>query len=282
MKVFDDTMSLKLNHVYPDEYIKWLGIKGFGKGGIRKKRQKCNSILLYALNYILNSIILYDKYYSAPYRGKSYFIMCMTAKGRKEVAYILKSKPLYKHIDLIQTKGIIYQIGMYFPMLPKGKRRVRVRVGKKHWYAIEAMANSGKRYSMVNHETTIMERVKHSELVDYVHQAFPEEDRRTIHRCIQFGMKRIGKFTAKGHGVNFVSSSHNFSFRSFYYQRITAAMAKKQFALKKDKANCNARGEKSKHQKLKEFLTWHRTKTSLKKGSNLASIRGSKSQIQQA
>jgi hypothetical protein len=274
MKVFNDTFALQLMQVYPDEYIKWLDIGYSGNGGIRKRRQKCNKILMCALNYILTNIILYDRYYQAPFRGKSFFLMFMTAKSKKEVAYILKTKPLYQYVDLIQTRGMIYEIGMHFPMMPKGKRRVRVRVGKKHWYAIEAMSNSGKVYSLANYKESVIEPLSHKEICDYVQKQIPEESRKTISRCISFGMRRIGYYSRKGDGVNFLSAPTGFSFRTFYYKRFTAEMAKKSLALMISNKNCNDQGIKSKQTIIKEKLTWLRTKTSLKKDSSKASTPG--------
>lgn len=260
--------ELKLNHVYPDEYLLWVNLGYDCHGGMRKRRQRANQILISALDYVISNIILYDKYYKSPYHGKYYWIMSMQAKSTREVDRIAKRNTLYQHVDLIKTQGMIYQIGMFFPMMPHGKKRVRVHVGKKYWYALEEMANNGMVYQLSQQLNQIQEQIKHRDVVKHVCSLFPDWDKKAIARTIRFGLRRIGQYNTNGAGVKFTSSANNFHFHSFYhkilkkedYQRARAAT----YAIHKARQE----GRELDIDRIRKKITWRRTKTSLKKACN--------------
>lgn len=268
-KMFDHTMALKLLDVYPDDMLTILGLGKDGYGiRFRKERQRANRILVQALNYILTNIIAYDKYYTAPYMGKHFFYLSMSAKSREEVAYILKKGNLYSGIDLLASRGVINQISCYCPMMPKGRRRYPVRVGQKYWRAMMAQMNAGFQYTMVNSFDTINERITHKELIDYLCTLNPTIERKRLSRAIIYGMSRIGRFTVMGHGVELHSGVLNFKFQTYVMKRASRKLTDRHIAIIKQNQKAKAEGTTTKYQRLLKFIRWQRTKISLKKAQS--------------
>ena len=269
-QMFDTTLSLNLNHVFPDWFIigNDIGYHSRDNGGIRKKRQRHNAVLVSALDYIITRIILKDTYYVSPYQGSHRFYIRMGKKGDKETSSILRNKTkTYLKLDLVRTKGIIYEMHMFMLGMPEGRKLRRVRLGRKYWDAIIELVNNGKAYRCQNSFDTVEDGISHREVMDHVTPLFPGTPREMLSRTVIYGMGRVGRYSMMDPGVQFMQRQTKFLFRTYKHRNLCAEEGKRiQMTLSKTR-RCRLAGIISPHKKLLQHLTWQRTKTVLKKAA---------------